>query len=414
MQNFITQSLRKATGIDDNKKGPANASPAKSTRTNNSPLSHMTFNNKWSYATLEYPYDIQTRTDLGHYMMFYINVPNETAYSGDVKSHHGTKKGNLQGKTTTGKDKFTYSVQGQDQSNVSKRANEQYSSPSFDIKNYEMPGRVVGGGSSPKKLQPKSQGTAAKLLGEHRTRRTSDAIVLYMPPQVGVNYASSYKESEIGAVAGATLMGMNAAGIGLQGFKNTMMGASSGAVQDGNEGNAPSNPFTAAADIYERKSIETGAQLLKLGDALGTLDKLSNQAVNNFLEAMFTGIGFRKFSYQYRFTPRDEQEAAMVDKIIRTFKFHMLPEYNKQESGRYFTVPSEFDIFYMYRGDENTWMNKIYTCVCTSCDINYSPNQFQTLRPVPNRGGAPMAEIEMKLDFLETKLVTKEDILEGY
>ena len=64
--------------------------------------------------------------------------------------------------------------------------------------------------------------------------------------------------------------------------------------------------------------------------------------------------------------------------------------------------------------DENTWMNKIYTCVCTAVDINYTPNQFQTLRSVPNRGGAPMAEMEMKLDFMETKLVTKEDILEGY
>ena len=77
MQNFITQALRKATGIDKGKQGPSKMSPAKpERRSDNSPLSHMTFNNKWSYATLEYPYDIQTRTDLGHYMLFYINVPN--------------------------------------------------------------------------------------------------------------------------------------------------------------------------------------------------------------------------------------------------------------------------------------------------------------------------------------------------
>ena len=80
MQNFITQSLRKAIGLDEGK-GPSNATPSKNTQTNNSPLAHMTFNNKWSYSTLEYPYDIQTRTDLGHYMMFYINVPNETMYT---------------------------------------------------------------------------------------------------------------------------------------------------------------------------------------------------------------------------------------------------------------------------------------------------------------------------------------------
>ena len=411
MQNFITQSLRKATGIDKGKQGPSKISPAKpERRSDNSPLSHMTFNNRWSYATLEYPYDIQTRTDLGHYMLFYINVPNETAYNEDTSGRHG-RKGNLQGKTTTGTSKFRYSVQGIQQTET-QRASEQYSNPSPDLKQAAGFENTPGTMGNPKKGQPKSQGTAAKELGKARTRRTSDAIVLYMPPNITANYTSSYKESEIGAVGGAMLQGLRAAGI--TDFKSAVTGVASKATQDGTEGTQNANPFTAAADIYERKSIETAAQLLKVGDALGTVDKLSNQAVNNFLEAMFTGVGFRKFSYTYRFTPRDEAEASMVDKIIRTFKFHMLPEYNKQTAGRYFTVPSEFDIFYMYRGDENTWMNKIYTCVCTGVDINYTPNQFQTLRPVAHRGGAPMAEIEMKLDFMETKLVTKEDILEGY
>ena len=413
MQNFITQALRKATGIDKGKQGPSKMSPAKpERRSDNSPLSHMTFNNKWSYATLEYPYDIQTRTDLGHYMLFYINVPNETMYSEDYHSPitGKTTTGNLHG-TANKQGRNIYSVQGIQQTET-QRASEQYSNPSPDLKQAAGFENTPGTMGNPRKGQPKSQGTAAKELGKVRTRRTSDAIVLYMPPSIAVQYSSSYKESEIGAVGGAMLQGLRAAGI--TDFKNAVTGAASKATQDGTEGTQNANPFTAAADIYERKSIETAAQLLKVGEALGTLDKLSNQAVNNFLEAMFTGVGFRKFSYTYRFTPRDEPEASMVDKIIRTFKFHMLPEYNKQTAGRYFTVPSEFDIFYMYRGDENTWMNKIYTCVCTGVDINYTPNQFQTLRPVAHRGGAPMAEIEMKLDFMETKLVTKEDILEGY
>jgi len=404
MQNFITQALRKATGIDDGKKGPADITPSKRTQSDNSPISHMNFNNKWSYSTLEYPYDIQTRSDLGHYMLFYINVPNETMYTAAEHAKDPKKLFNVNPQPTDGAGR------------IIRRTQQAYSNPTFGIERVNSgKGKVVGDGgklTSPVKGTPKSQGTAAKELGKERTKRTSDAIVLYMPPSIGVQYSSSYKESEIGAVGGATLQGLNA--MGITDFKSAITGAASKATQDGTEGAQKANPFTAAADIYERKSIETAAQLLKVGDALGTVDKLSNQAVNNFLEAMFTGIGFRKFSYTYRFTPRDEKEASMVDKIIRTFKFHMLPEYNKQTAGRYFTVPSEFDIFYMYRGDENTWMNKIYTCVCTGVDINYTPNQFQTLRPVAHRGGAPMAEMEMKLDFMETKLVTKEDILEGY
>ena len=413
MQNFITQSLRKAVGIDKDK-GVTPVSPAKTKQSDNSPLGHMNINNKWSYSTLEYPYDIQTRTDLGHYMLFYINVPNDTGYS-DSQGRDRSKKSMYGRANKSGM--YIYSVQPKPTDSAEKinsRISQSYSTPSADLKGTsEGWNRVVGGGSSPKQGTPKSQGTAAKELGQERTRRTSDAIVLYMPPQIGVNYTSSYKESEIGAIGGAMLQGLRGTG-GVDSFKNMIKGGSSQATQDGNEDVTPGASLSAAADLYERKIIDTAGQLLKVGDALGTIDKLTNKAVNNFLEAMFTGIGFRKFSYTYRFTPRDEKEATMVDKIIRTFKFHMLPEYNRQTSGRYFTVPSEFDIFYMYRGDENTWMNKIYTCVCTGVDINYTPNQFQTLRPVPNRGGAPMSEIEMKLDFMETKLVTKEDILEGY
>ena len=404
MQNFITQSLRKATGIDDGKKGPADITPSKRTQSDNSPISHMNFNNKWSYSTLEYPYDIQTRSDLGHYMLFYINVPNETMYTEAEHAKDPKKLFNVNPQPTDSARK------------ISRRNQQAYSNPTFSIERVNSgKGRVVGDGgklTSPVKGKPKSQGTAAKELGAERTKRTSDAIVLYMPPSIGVQYTSSYKESEIGAVGGAVLQAGK--GMGLQNFKNSVTGSASKSAQQGTEAVQSASPFTAAADIYKREAFASFGQAAKIGDAIGTVDKLSNQAINNFLEAMFTGIGFRKFSYTYRFTPRDEQEASMVDKIIRTFKFHMLPEYNKQTAGRYFTVPSEFDIFYMYRGDENTWMNKIYTCVCTGVDINYTPNQFQTLRPVAHRGGAPMAEMEMKLDFMETKLVTKEDILEGY
>ena len=42
------------------------------------------------------------------------------------------------------------------------------------------------------------QGTSATALGKNRTKRTTDSIVLYMPPQLTSNYASGYKENELG------------------------------------------------------------------------------------------------------------------------------------------------------------------------------------------------------------------------
>ena len=94
----------------------------------------------------------------------------------------------------------------------------------------------------------------------------------------------------------------------------------------------------------------------------------------------------------------------------------MLPEIKGGDHGRWFTTPAEFDLFYMFRGDENTWINKIHTCVLLNMEVNYAPNGYQTFRPIedPNNTGAPPTEIDMKLDFQETKLITKEDVNQGF
>ena len=41
----------------------------------------MDITGKYAYSTLSYPLDLQSRSDLGHYMMFYINVPNNTEHN---------------------------------------------------------------------------------------------------------------------------------------------------------------------------------------------------------------------------------------------------------------------------------------------------------------------------------------------
>ena len=68
----------------------------------------------------------------------------------------------------------------------------------------------------------------------------------------------------------------------------------------------------------------------------------------------------------------------------------------------------------MFRGEENEWLNKISTCVLVNMDVNYTPNQYQTFRPHKNRKGAPPTEIDMKLDFMETEIITKRKINQGF
>ena len=129
---------------------------------------------------------------------------------------------------------------------------------------------------------------------------------------------------------------------------------------------------------------------------------------------MCTGIGHRKFSYTWKIAPKNDQESVDAYEIIQKFKYHMAPEIGGKNHGRYFTTPSEFDIFYMFRGDENEWINKIQTCVLRNMDVNYAPDVYQTFRTIEGIQGAPPTQIDMKLDFQETKLITKEDALKGF
>ena len=91
MQNFIAQSMRRFGLAPENKSAAATSSPSRMGQSN-APLAHMEVGSKWSYSTLQYPLDIQSRTDLGHYMMFYINVPNNSEFGrkggvGDKKNY---------------------------------------------------------------------------------------------------------------------------------------------------------------------------------------------------------------------------------------------------------------------------------------------------------------------------------------
>ena len=49
-------------------------------------------------------------------------------------------------------------------------------------------------------------------------------------------------------------------------------------------------------------------------------------------------------------------------------------------------------------------------------DINYANGRFQTFRALNHEQlrGAPPTEIEMKLDFMETRIITKKEVEQGY
>ena len=110
--------------------------------------------NEYSFGTVQYPLDLASnlQNSNGHYMIFYINVPNE-----DLREEEKT----LDAQPTT------------------------LLKP--DI------GSVV-------KEIPRRQGNAA-VKGRGEFKRIQSAIVLYMPPEISVTYGADYAGEDLGSAA---------------------------------------------------------------------------------------------------------------------------------------------------------------------------------------------------------------------
>ena len=390
MQNFIAQSMRRFGLAPKNKVTPTSPNGGDATSITNAPLGHMEIEGKYAYSTLSYPLDLQSRADLGHYMMFYVNIPNESAYSQSSsmetnQSVQDKKEANkMLGRSTAGPSAAQNAIM---------KNEEAYSAKTGQAGSYDKNGRAWKAGEQDKVLFREPH----KGVFPKNTKRTNDAITLYMP-NTGITsqHTPQWAASELGGEIG------EAGGRALQGQQTGMWAQAQGFMAQ-------------LAGRMENLLTDTAGQAAGTTELRAARDKLSNQAENKFLETFFKGIDMRKFQFSWQFRPKSPEEVFEVQKIIKTFKFHALPEMPiGNRHGRYFTVPATFDIFYMYRGDENQWINKIATCVCGGVNVNYSPTQWQTFRPLEGEQGAPPTEIDMALDFMETRIITKQDILDGF
>ena len=388
MQNFIAQKMRSAGLAPQNKVVPKSPNGGTATKITNEPLAHMNVEGKYAYSSLSYPLDLQSRTDLGHYMMFYVNVPNNTEYSSTSSFDKPDKKAQREGKAGKG------GKQNEAQ-NAILQNEKGYSAGSGKTVSYNTEGKTWKAGETDKVMhRPPHKGTLP-----NQTKRTNDAITLYMP-NTGItsSYVAKWEAGKMGGDIG------EAAGKVSQGMASGWAGTISG--------------FMEQAALKVEKMGTAMAGTLAGGDLQATRDKLSNRAENEFLETFFKGIDLRKWQFTWQFRPKSPEETYEVQKIIKTFKFHSMPEFpGGNVSGRFYTVPATWDIFYMYRGDENQWINKIATCVIGNVSVNYSPTAWQTFRPISQKGwpqGAPPTEIDMALDFMETRVITKQDILDGF
>lgn len=217
-----------------------------------------------------------------------------------------------------------------------------------------------------------------------QTYRTDSSISLAVTERPSVRYGVDYASADLGAAAHLLQSG--------------------GSVSDVLTGKGM-NSELARTILLNVASIPSN--LAGVGDPKALLDYGTGTTPNPFRAQMFKSVDNRVFVFEYKFLPRTAAESETVRQIIHKFKYHMHPEISA--GGYYFIYPSEFDIEYYYRGKTNSFVNKISTCVLESMSVDYGgQGGFHSFAD-----GSP-TEVNMRLQFKELEVLTKERISQGY
>ena len=347
------------------------------------------------FKTFSYPLDVQTNFQNGHYMLFYVNVQDKSKYTYDnyisKKTYDTIIKGESENEARYKKlqelKRKVYSTDdavGAGTGDSSVRVRKYHAATKTYLDDYV---------SVPQKDLNK-KGVSSNF---NNTRRITDSVSLYLPPNVEETTSAKYEEAATGiagflvsAFGKKELAGMDAAQLTRK-------------LGGGLEGIAKDMTFRAIGLAGELVGAEGVEALAK---------KAFGEASNPYMEVLFDQMSLRTFTYNFQFAPRNEDEAFMVQSIIQLFRFHMAPEL-RPNVNRYVGLPSQFDIHYMFLSkdgvaSENNYYNKIATCVLQDCKVNYTPNGVKSFED-----GGP-TQTTMTLTFKEIELLTKDKIAQGF
>jgi hypothetical protein len=329
--------------------------------------------NNYSIGKYSYPEDVGSKNDLMHSVTFFINIRGKgEAAKGKTKDvvfkvddeQQVTKTGVIESVAiATGGAAVVAALS---KSSIARRIID-----GFDSK--------ISAGAKAAAL---SVGLAGATVGATAASFTSstmyrlkDAITLAIQEPPKTSYKVNYDKFDVGTLMG----GMSSSPLG---------GATPAMIQAG------LLKFATVPNVVGAPDFSKGIQ------------KMSGEATNPFRTVLFQDVDLRTFTFNYKFMPKTANEARNVLNIIKTFKAHMHPEFS---SSKVFLIhPSEFNIVFYYQGKENTNWNKISTCVLTELKLDSGTEQLATFKD------GMSVEINMELTFMETEMMTREKIEQGY
>lgn len=347
----------------------------------NGPL-NLLYGNKYDKTNYRFPRDVGSSPTRQHVILFTIKTPEPGNLGGVLSdlSQSGTKIFKSASKTVV--DAGTQAFGG-DPAGAQQRVITDF--------------REIGGSAEAQKVAE----SIDVLTNPKLSRKIGDSIALYVPDTVNVSYSTQYDDtfSLTDALGKPYFLAQGAVSL-FNTFKNA---GSESAINTINK--AGNDPFVRT----------TVASLIDKVAGTNLKDVALNQggyAMNPQLQVLFRGIGFRQFQFDFVLTPYSQEEADTIKKIIEKFKYASAPEISPNgafSQGLFMKIPDVFDIQFLYKGVENRNVHRIGESVLTNVNVDYAgAGTWAT-----HNDGSPV-QIKLTLQFIETVIIDKNKIKEGY
>lgn len=225
----------------------------------------------------------------------------------------------------------------------------------------------------------------ADAIGGRDQVLLKEAIALYLNGKPSTTYNATWADEDMGMLGG---------------------------ILSQNKITGPVSAASALASMATRGSL---AYILQNQEgtiakqAAGAYQAAAGQAPNPFKAQLFKSMGFREFSFDYIFLPKNDAEYQQVKAIIQAFKLYMHPKFSGA-SKFMLNYPAEFNIVYYHKQSRNEELFRISNCALRNVSIEYGGTDFTTFR---GTAGKP-SEIAMKLSFVELEVLSRERIEAGF
>lgn len=239
-----------------------------------------------------------------------------------------------------------------------------------------------------------------KSLSSRQFKDSKGAVILPMPSNISEANETGWGSNELSTLSAAAL----ATGVGLVGNITDLDFA--GVKSNLGQGLQGVRGAAASKAIVDLATLNAGASIVsKFGlnvDPAAFRSRATGTVVNPNLELLFQGPKLRSFQFQIKMTPRSQEEANNIRRIIKFFKKGMAAQRsNTAETSFFLGAPNVFQIKFMSNGNELRSITQIKTCALTNFTVDYTADGFYSAYEDQSANGSQPIATNITMSFSE-------------